>query len=267
MSFTKIKNQNAFALIELLIVSGLLAIISLAGASMIQNQHRGIKQNEEIMERNEIVSSLKRFTESPVAIFKTYETLLPVNPNHRFVACLENTSPASDCSLTGMPVLGWDLDFYNQQGMRVSGTVSDPVFYNDRGALCAESRCAFRAETRFIPICPNNANDCQQALSVKINFKLTPMTGQGVAQSRAFQTEPFAGITDVSEIFRTNIQGAYFGGMYDTNTNHSCIHANPLTSGCTCPIGFDSRQISRFDAAGSYGTGDGYLYFCYRSVN
>jgi len=265
MALEKVNSKNAFALVELLIATGLLAVISLCGASMINNQHRGIKQNEEISERNDIVANLRRVTVSPIAIFSTYQNLLSSNPGHPLVQCLASTL-AIDCDLTNMPPLGWELDYYNQLGQRVSGTSTNPVFYTREGAICNSGQCAFQVETRFIPICPSRGSQCAQASSIKINFVLSPMIGHGVAQSKTFQTEPNEGITDVRDIMPANIVplGAHFGGIFDTNSNQQCIHPNVITNDCTCQPGFTPKQVSRFDAAGNYGTRDGFLYYCYR---
>jgi len=197
--------QAGFGLIEVLVSAALMAGVVLISATATGNQHKNLKQNEQVMERNDIVANLKSFTQSEYALNKTFQWYSEHDQAHPFFKCIDGNNSANDC--VAGPSQGYSFIVFNQAGQAVAGDSSHPVFYKDNGAPCTGQNCAFKAEAFFKPYFQNGVGFGPRASSIKVDYLLTPLEGRGLAQIKTFRTEDQAGFIDVNKIVHPEIGG------------------------------------------------------------
>jgi Type II secretory pathway, pseudopilin PulG len=172
-----LRTQRGFSLIQALIAAAILAIFVAAFSDLLMNMQKEVKRNKNKQDRILINYQIDQAVTSPTGIKES--ALLPANSNLK--ACvLGGTS--GGCQ-TGTVNQFYLLDPQDKNPdvsarTRLSGPVSDPVFYDDSSNSGCTANCAYTVSSTFKAHCPGGVTSCDHAEHLQFEMVYKPVQGK-----------------------------------------------------------------------------------------
>lgn len=235
------KGQAGFSLIEVLVASGLLAIVGITMVSLFQVSNQDSQQLRTVRVVTSARARIEAAMKNPVAWRQT------VTNNVAF-ACASN---ATGCNLSNINDGYYDFVLYSvTPGEAVTYDPSDPrTRYALRGDACPagvpnpDPRCPYKYQARWKPLC--QSYPCTNpTLDIKVSLIMDYTSRADVINTEKYEFGSVRGVDDVSLQTACHI----LNGFYNVATG-TC---RPKNSGRTCAsIGRPAQIVTAVDLDGN----------------
>lgn len=200
-------SQSGFSLVEVLVVTAIMATISVGMMQMFENQYKNVRSVKTSMENDQLGMRITRYAGMPAALVRSAGRL----PNGTMVAPPPSNIVFRNCVLgtvlngcIGNTVTGFQLT--DPAGTIITGTPLAPLFYSLDNVVCtpAGPTCPFRAITTFRATCPGGGSPCTQAQLIEVNYVVEQIPGIFIANTAVMKSIAGTIISSVPLIGYTN---------------------------------------------------------------
>lgn len=165
----RILNHSGFGLAEILVATGLLSILSFGISQMIFNQNHALMSLRSVGSRDLLLNQLNQLAGNTLALTQSANYSGNTNFKNCVLGSLEN-----NCIQFNNPNDFQNFSLTDQNGKKVAGPPSSPVYYDVSGTQCTKlsSNCFIEAISQFQATCANSSASCTQANTINVFIKL-----------------------------------------------------------------------------------------------
>jgi hypothetical protein len=173
------RTSQGYISVLVLMIMGFVGIALAVCFSQSSTRINIIKTARVLSARDALISHIRSYASMGASLRASmHPGLLPATINQELKDCILGGASPCESGIEKPLSLYYPISPTNPASntglFAVSGTNAQPVYYDERGAICTETtRCPFfSASTTFIPTCAAGAPTCATADSIVVHFKI-----------------------------------------------------------------------------------------------